>query len=79
MATHTLLRLPKVEALTGYKRSTIYKLIKEGKFPAPIALGDRASAWIESEIQGWIESRIAASRPERPKDSACGPLVSNVT
>lgn len=62
MATQTLLRLPKVEAATGYKRSTIYKKIKDGTFPPPIALGERASAWLESEINDWIQSRIKHSR-----------------
>lgn len=70
MATQNLLRLPKVEAATGYKRSTIYRLIKEGSFPAPISIGARASAWIEDEINAWIESRIRASRtPDKPTNS----------
>lgn len=68
MATQTLLRLPKVEATTGYKRSTIYKLIREGKFPAPIYLGDRATAWVESEINDWIQSRIEHSRAGKRGD-----------
>lgn len=62
MATQNLLRLPKVEAATGYKRSTIYRLIQQGEFPAPISLGARASAWLESEVNAWIQKRIEASR-----------------
>ena len=62
MAMQNLLRLPKVEAATGYKRSTIYRLIQEGKFPAPISLGGRASAWIEEEVGAWIQERIRESR-----------------
>lgn len=62
MATQNLIRLPKVEAATGYKRSTIYRLIKEQKFPAPVSLGARASAWVESEVQDWIAERIDQSR-----------------
>ena len=64
MATQKLLRLPDVEAVTGYKRSTIYRKIKEGTFPTPISLGERASAWIESEIVAWIEERIRTSRQD---------------
>lgn len=67
MATEKLLRLPDVERTVGYKRSTIYKLIESGRFPRPIALGDRASAWVESEIAKWVESRIAASRSEEAR------------
>lgn len=65
MATKNLLRLPAVEKATGYRRSTIYKLIHEGKFPSPISLGSRASAWVEDEINAWVERRISESR--RPK------------
>lgn len=57
-----LLRLPKVEAATGFKRSTIYRLIQCGQFPAPISLGARASAWIEDEVDAWIQKRIRESR-----------------
>lgn len=55
-------RLPAVEGLTGYKRSTLYRLIKANKFPPPIALGARAVAWPESAISAWIQERIANSR-----------------
>ena len=64
MATQNLLRLPKVEAATGYRRSTIYRLIQEGTFPAPISLGARASAWIEDEVNAWIQKRIRSSRED---------------
>lgn len=67
MATQNLLRLPKVEAATGYRRSTIYRLIQQGEFPPPISLssGGRASAWVEDEINAWIQKRIAESRNGR--------------
>jgi len=57
-----ILRLPGVKARTGLSRSTIYLRVSEGRFPAPISLGDRAVGWIAAEIQEWLESRIAASR-----------------
>lgn len=69
MATQTLLRLPQVEGRTGYKRSTIYRLVKTHCFPAPISLGSRASAWIESEVDQWIEGRIADSREKASQSS----------
>jgi prophage regulatory protein len=53
-----LIRLPEVESLTGYKRSRIYDFVKSGNFPQPLKIGPRATAWIESEIQGWINERI---------------------
>lgn len=70
MAIQTLIRIPRVEAATGYKRSTIYRLVKANRFPAPISLGNRASAWVESEVNQWIERRIAESRKEVDQSSS---------
>lgn len=44
---------------TGLARATIYKYIKQGIFSASLSLGDRAVAWVESEIEEWILERIA--------------------
>lgn len=62
MMTQRLLRLPQVEEMTGYKRASIYRLITAEDFPAPIKIGDRASAWIETEVDEWISRKIAESR-----------------
>ncbi|MGI2091645.1 AlpA family transcriptional regulator [Shewanella oncorhynchi] len=53
-----LIRLTKVMDYTGLARSTIYKFIAEGTFPRPVSLGSRAAAWVESEVQEWILTRI---------------------
>ncbi|WP_427121026.1 helix-turn-helix transcriptional regulator [Pseudomonas aeruginosa] len=44
--------------LTGLGRSTVYKVMKEGSFPGSVALGDKAVAWVESEVQEWILARL---------------------
>ena len=54
------LRLPDVLERTGYKRTTIYEMIKAGKFPAQVYLGPRAVAWLESEVEAWMQERIDA-------------------
>ena len=57
----SLLRRKAVEAQTGLARSTIYKLVKSGKFPPPIKLtGSRAVAWSSRAIDLWVAERIAA-------------------
>lgn len=55
-----LLRLPEVEARTGLKRSLIYRLESEGTFPRRVKLTERASAWVEAEVDAFIEARVAA-------------------
>jgi len=59
---NSLIRLPIVKERTGLSRSTIYLRISEGSFPKPVSLGSRAVAWIESEIDGWIQERVEQSR-----------------
>ena len=53
-----LIKLNEVKRKTGLSRSSVYRLAKTGDFPQPIKLGERASGWLESEINGWIDSRI---------------------
>ncbi|MDP2228244.1 MAG: AlpA family transcriptional regulator [Moraxellaceae bacterium] len=55
-----ILRLKDVMACTGLGRSSVYKFITEGRFPKPVALGDRAVGWVEEEVQDWIRARVAA-------------------
>lgn len=55
-------RRKKVESRTGLSRSSIYAGIKAGTFPKPIQLGAQAVGWLESEIDAWIRSRVAATR-----------------
>ncbi|HVN45989.1 MAG TPA: AlpA family transcriptional regulator [Steroidobacteraceae bacterium] len=58
-----LLRLKEVRQRTSLSSSSIYRLSKDGLFPKPIKLSERASAWLEAEIDQWIAERISASRP----------------
>jgi len=64
-----ILRRPAVEARIGLSRSTIYQLIKDGKFPSPISLGTKSVGWLANEIDAWISDRIKASRPSVPPSS----------
>jgi len=56
-APKKLLRLSAVLERVGYRRSRLYSLIQAGLFPAPRKLpGGRAAAWLESDIDAWVES-----------------------
>lgn len=54
-----LIRRKEVQAKTGLGASSIYALMKEGKFPLAIELSERRVAWLEAEIDQWIAERIA--------------------
>ena len=60
--TPALQRRKLVEARTGLSCSRLYELIASGGFPAPVELGPKSVAWVESEVTGWIEARINAPR-----------------
>lgn len=64
--TEQILRLPEVLAMTGLSRSSLYRRINSGDFPAPILLGgddSRAVGWRRSEVEAWIESRPRSDEP----------------
>ena len=62
------IRLSEVLSRTGYGRTSIYRKMEEGSFPRSVKLGGpledpeafdcRAVAWIEDEVEQWIESWI---------------------
>jgi prophage regulatory protein len=60
--THKMIRLPTVIEQTGLSRSSIYLRMKNNKFPKSISLGDRAIAWLEADIEQWLEDKITASK-----------------
>lgn len=50
-----LLRLRDVAFLVGLSKATIYRKLKAGEFPRPVASG-ASVRWKESEIGAWIAS-----------------------
>ena len=61
-----ILKRPAVEAATGLRRSTLYRLISLDMFPPPVRIGLRAVGWREDQINSWIEQR----RPVRSGQDA---------
>lgn len=58
------LRLPAIIEITGLNRATIYEMIERGAFPRPCKIGARAIAWPESDLEDWINERIAERERE---------------
>ena len=58
-----LYRLPDVVAITGRRRSSLYRDIAAGECPAPVRLGRQSVAWKKSAIDSWIASRPIAIVP----------------
>ncbi|MCH2089774.1 MAG: AlpA family transcriptional regulator [Pseudoalteromonas sp.] len=53
-----LIKLKEVMAKTSLGHSSIYKFISEGTFPKQVSLGAKSVAWVESEVDEWIEEMI---------------------
>jgi len=49
--------LKEVYRATGFKKTTIYKWMKEGKFPRPTKIG-RGVRWSSSDIEEWIVHKL---------------------
>ncbi|MEC8081456.1 MAG: AlpA family phage regulatory protein [Pseudomonadota bacterium] len=45
-----------VERLTSLHKSSIYRLMKEGKFPKPLRLSTMRVAWRLADIEAWVNS-----------------------
>nr|WP_299244179.1 AlpA family transcriptional regulator [uncultured Halomonas sp.] len=52
------IRIKDVMSRTGLARSTVYKYIGLGHFPKPVKLGARSVAWVEKEVEAWIQQCI---------------------
>ena len=55
-----LLTRQQVEKTVGIRRSTIYKLMREGKFPEPLKISNGCVRWQRTELEAWINSRPKA-------------------
>ena len=55
-----------VEGRIGLKKTAVYRLMREGKFPRPVRLTGKAVRWVVAEIDDWQRERLA----ERDRDAA---------
>jgi len=59
-----LIRMPELEVLTGLSRATIYRLIRQGRFVAPVALAANSRGWFASQVRAWQEGlRPTGAKP----------------
>jgi prophage regulatory protein len=59
-----LIRLVEVCTMIGLGRSSIYRYVSEGRFPAPIKVGERSVRWKLSDVLAW-------SRLSQGRDNGC--------
>jgi prophage regulatory protein len=54
------IRFKELRKLVPLGRTTIWKMMKEGRFPQSYRIGKAATAWLESEIEEWIKKHACA-------------------
>ena len=68
-----LLMLSQVREIVPYSASHIWRLERSGQFPQRVRLGGNRVAWLQSEVNSWVESKLAA-RTDRTNCNNCGNL-----
>jgi predicted DNA-binding transcriptional regulator AlpA len=71
LVTERLIRISDVVALTGIPKTTLYRLMSQGKFPKPQKFG-RASYWKLSEVKRFLSDPGHYS-PALPQDEEGSP------
>lgn len=56
-----LLTLPKVQERVPISTRTIYRWMSSGKFPRNFKIGPQTVAWLQSDINKWINEKASAS------------------
>ena len=54
-----LLRKAVAADRVGYHPEHLMRLVRAGKFPKPVLLGPRTVAFVEDEVNAWLQERIA--------------------
>jgi prophage regulatory protein len=67
-----MLSFPDLKAEKGirFTRQHIHRLVRQKRFPAPVKLGQQTNAWIETEVDKFLEDCIAKRDTRSSKENA---------
>ena len=51
-----------VPAIVPFSSATLWRSVKAGRFPSPVKLSDRVTAWRVEDIRAWMTSRAATDQ-----------------
>ena len=55
-----VMSLLEVIKTTTISRSTLFRMVEKGTFPAPRQIGERRVGWLSDEVQTWLLNRPVA-------------------
>ena len=50
-------RFSELQEIIPVSRSTLWRWVRNGRFPAPISLGPNTRAWREEDIRTWLDEK----------------------
>lgn len=63
-----ILRIAELMRRCGLSRSTLWRKVRNGTFPAPVQLSQGCTGWWESEVAAWLASRPRVTYAPQPSD-----------
>jgi len=56
------IRYKELRKIVPLSRTTIWRMMREGRFPRSRRIGRSATAWLESEVLEWMQERERAEQ-----------------
>lgn len=56
-----LIKTSEVVSIVPFSRSTLLKLIKQGKFPQPFKPSERVHLWHKSDVIQWLSDNVGGA------------------
>jgi prophage regulatory protein len=66
--TERFMPRPEVLRTTGFSNTTLWREVRKGRFPAPVAISPGRVGWLASAVQAWVESRASTARLQTASD-----------
>ncbi|WP_421850619.1 helix-turn-helix transcriptional regulator [Oricola sp.] len=58
--SYTLISIQDTCRKLNISRTVLWRLVKNGEFPRPVAVSGKRKSFVESEVDAWIAARIDA-------------------
>ena len=59
------IRQSQLLAILPFSAATLWRSVKSKKFPQPIKLSERVTAWPVAEVKAWIEEKSKANNSKK--------------
>ena len=57
MAELKTLRFSDLKEIIPVSRTTLWRWVRDGRFPSPLELGPNTRAWRESDVRSWLDDK----------------------